>query len=447
MTETRLTTDIARPVRVMALLWLGYVAALLAIDTLFYTRAPFDWLYYVVNALNALLILALAYCPWCQKRAGRWFVPLVIVLLAVLPTLSQQLLSMRYPPLPELRAEGYALRLTPLLWMALILLAWQYPWSRVAWFSLGMALLNFGLHLHFHDPQVRAPFWPPVIVTLIQTVSLLIVGYFISALMTRLRAQQRSLEAANAQLLHYAAALEELTISRERNRLARELHDTLAHTLSALSVQLETAKAYWDVDATKSQHLLETALAATRAGLQETRRALKSLRASPLDDLGLLLALRQLAEESAARANVALTLTLPAHAPLLTPAVEQTLYRIAQEALANVTHHANAHAVALTLGLEENTLALVVQDDGAGFGVEDAPAPGHFGLAGMRERARMVGGQLRVTSAPGQGTSVYFDIGACTKQAAGLVYCEYDQQTVCPHPEHCPVAQERRLSA
>ena len=136
--------------------------------------------------------------------------------------------------------------LTVLL-IALVLTAWQYRWRHVALFCLGTAGLNLGMLFLFIGPVTRAFFFE-LVSTVILTVSFLVIGYFINALMTQLRAQQNSLEQANTQLAHYASTLEHLTISRERNRMARELHDTLAHTLSGLTVQLETVKAYWHVD-------------------------------------------------------------------------------------------------------------------------------------------------------------------------------------------------------
>lgn len=108
-----------------------------------------------------------------------------------------------------------------------------------------------------------------LIVTLIQVVIFLAVGFSISYLVTRLRLQQESLEAANIRLTHYASTLEQLATSRERNRLARELHDTLAHTLSGLSVQLETLKAYWDVDQRTARSILEKSLEMAHLGLEE----------------------------------------------------------------------------------------------------------------------------------------------------------------------------------
>jgi signal transduction histidine kinase len=237
-----------------------------------------------------------------------------------------------------------------------------------------------------------------------------VVGYFISTLIQRLRQQQDALAYANARLTAYTTTLEELTISRERNRMARELHDTLAHTLSGLSVHLEMMRAYWEIDPTAIRPMLDTSLATTRSGLQETRRALKHLRASPLDDLGLVLALRQVATEAAERAHVQLDLVLPPQLPPLSAAVEQCFYRVAQEATANVAHHANASRLSVELALHNNAVLLRVCDDGCGFVPEQNVSAGHFGLAGMRERAELIGGKLTVTSQPGKGTTVQVSV-------------------------------------
>ena len=250
---------------------------------------------------------------------------------------------------------------------------------------------------------------PPVAAFIIQAVNFLLVGYFISTLMRRLRDQNTSLEQVNAKLLHYTMTLEHLAVSQERNRLARELHDTLAHTLSALSVQLETAKAYFDVDLATARNLIDTSLQQTRSGLAETRIALKALRACPLDNLGLLAVLRKMSEEVADRGKIKLHILLPSEsAILLSPDVEQTIYRIAQESLANVGHHANAGNLTVKLSIDDDRISLIICDDGIGFNVEKAEDPGHFGLLGMRERAQLTGGHLAISSSLGQGTTVQF---------------------------------------
>jgi signal transduction histidine kinase len=386
-------------------LWLGYVLALALIDHAFYPQPIFPPLYYLVNSMSGLLVVALLGWPRGRAWLGGAFWPLLIGLLALVPIVSSTLLLTALPPGPASSPESTLVRQMPLLLLALILTAWQYGWWAVLLYTGGLVLLTLGLRLGMGS-LTALPFWPPFTVLVIQTVSFLVVGYFISTLIRRVRQQQAALAQANARLTAYATTLEELTISRERNRMARELHDTLAHTLSGLSVHLETMRAYWEKDPAAIRPMLDTSLAVTRSGLQETRRALKHLRASPLADLGLLLALRQLANETAERANLQLDLALPAQLPPRTAAVEQCLYRVTQEATANVAHHANAHRLRVELAIHGAAIRLRIEDDGCGFVPEHAAAAGHFGLAGIRERAELVGGTLTIASQPGQGTTV-----------------------------------------
>jgi signal transduction histidine kinase len=245
---------------------------------------------------------------------------------------------------------------------------------------------------------------------LVQFCILLVVGTFIALLMQRLRAQRASLERANAQLANYASTLEHLAVSRERNRVARELHDTLAHTLTGMTVQLETMKAYWDVDHDAAHALLDQVLDASRNGVQETRRALKALRASPLDDLGLALAIRQLAESAAERAQLGLEVSVSETLPNLKPEVEQSIYRIAQEALENAAHHANAQNVYIKLEPQHKQLVLEIQDDGKGFDLNQIAPTGHYGIAGMQERAALIGAQLEISSQVGKGTRILLTV-------------------------------------
>jgi signal transduction histidine kinase len=188
--------------------------------------------------------------------------------------------------------------------------------------------------------------------------------------------------------------------------VARELHDTLAHTLSGLSVQLEAVKAYWNVDPQKARSTLEGSLQAAHSGLGETRRALEALRASPLDDLGLSLAVRTMVEDAAARANLALDLSIADKLPSLSPDVEQCIYRVGQEAVTNVTRHAKARTLTVNLESTREKVTLTVHDDGVGFDVQKQQKANGYGLKGMQERAQLAGGELTVTSKPDEGTTV-----------------------------------------
>jgi two-component system sensor histidine kinase UhpB len=145
---------------------------------------------------------------------------------------------------------------------------------------------------------------------------------------------------------------------------------------------------------------------ATRSGLTETRRALQALRASPLDDLGLLLALRALAETTATRAGLQLECDLPESLPKLPPDVEQGLYRIAQEAFQNIVRHANARKIRVDWAQKNGQADLTISDDGRGFVIKEVDGAQHFGLRGMQERASMLDATLEIASQPGQGASI-----------------------------------------
>jgi signal transduction histidine kinase len=256
-----------------------------------------------------------------------------------------------------------------------------------------------------------------MILILARTILYVAVGYMISRMMAAQRQQRQALAQANAQLSHYAATLEQLSVSRERNRLARELHDTLAHTLSGVTVQLAAVSALWATDAKAARAILDQSMETTRTGLTETRRALQALRTSPLEDLGLALALQNLAESLAARTGLALDLHLSDHLDDLGPAAEQCVYRVAQEALANVDRHANARRLSVQLDRQDQQLILTIADDGRGFAPSAALLDGQFGLKGMQERAEIAGGKLEVESCPGGGTKVRLNVPACGCEA------------------------------
>jgi two-component system sensor histidine kinase UhpB len=159
--------------------------------------------------------------------------------------------------------------------------------------------------------------------------------------------------------------------------------------------------------------MLDQSLTATRSGLTETRRALQALRAALLEDLGLVLAVRALAESVAAQTGATLTWRGPdtaqgaARVENLSPDVEQCVYRVAQESLENVSRHAGAKHLTVQLTPDKGRLTLQVSDVGRGFDLSKASTNDHrLGLSGMQERAEMIGGILQVESQLGCGTTV-----------------------------------------
>lgn len=203
----------------------------------------------------------------------------------------------------------------------------------------------------------------------------------------------------------HARRLESAQIE-ERNRLAREIHDTIAQDLSAIAFQLEAAEALLaqKSEPERVRRSVTAALDLTRKGLEEARRSVLDLRAAPLEGRTLPVALAALAAEAG---RVVTFKSTPVTEPL-PPAVEVGLYRIAQEALQNALRHAEAAHVVVQLETAADRARLTVQDDGKGF--PEGTSSGRFGLVGMQERARLLGGSFQVESSPGAGTRITAEV-------------------------------------
>ena len=194
-------------------------------------------------------------------------------------------------------------------------------------------------------------------------------------------------------------------MTQERNRLARELHDTLAHTLSAVEMQLKALDILIQRDpGAARQHLAQTRTV-TRDGLQAARRALHDLRVQPVTEFGLLLALERLTQQTAQRTGAEPIVTLPQDLRRVPSHVEHHLYRIAEEALNNVVRHANATRFWLEIKAKSGQLQMIIRDDGVGFDLESLPE-GRYGLQGIQERADLIQASLTINSAPGQGSTI-----------------------------------------
>jgi two-component system NarL family sensor kinase len=191
----------------------------------------------------------------------------------------------------------------------------------------------------------------------------------------------------------------------ERNRLAREIHDTLAQGLTATGLQLESAEALLDHEAgaARARESLRRALSLTRSNLEEARRSVLDLRAAPLEGRSLPEALKSLVNRWEAETGVSTRFKAINGSHPLPPRVEVALYRICQEALTNVARHADAGRVTVRLLVTPEEVRLVVMDDGRGFDPSSVAAQRH-GIIGMKERADTVGGLLEVESAANEGT-------------------------------------------
>jgi len=234
---------------------------------------------------------------------------------------------------------------------------------------------------------------------------LAIVGWIENRLVAVQMEQHSQLSDANKKLRKYALTNEKLAQTQERNRLARELHDTLAHTLSSVSVQLEATKALFDRDPKKARKMLSDTIKNTKDGLTETRRTLFDLRSSELESFGLTQALRNLGKSAAERGGFKIDFQLDKDMDMLSNELGHCLYRTAQEALENIIKHANAENVSVNLLFDAGAIKLQVIDDGKGFDVEQLKDE-HLGIRGMRERVEMLGGSFAVENIPGGGTQI-----------------------------------------
>ncbi|MFZ1396731.1 MAG: sensor histidine kinase [Candidatus Promineifilaceae bacterium] len=238
-------------------------------------------------------------------------------------------------------------------------------------------------------------------------------GTFGAGLRQANEARQRSqqllaeLQEAHEQLKAYTTQAQQLAVAEERNRLAREMHDALGHRLTVAVVQLEGAQRLIPTSPERSASMIEAMRAQLKQALTELRQTVSALR-SPENSAemngSLATAVSHLSHTFHEATGLPVHLTLPEDVPLLPEAHRLALYRAAQESLTNVQRHANAQQAWLHLAATAEQVTLIVADDGQGFAEE--VADGRFGLMGLRERAKQLGGVLTVGAAEQGGAKV-----------------------------------------
>ena len=199
---------------------------------------------------------------------------------------------------------------------------------------------------------------------------------------------------------------EEASILEERNRMAREIHDTLAQAFTGILLNVGAATQVLTDDLEATQTHLETIDELARIGLAEARRSVTALRPQLLEDGNLHSALHRLVTQMRAAADTALIYEIKGTAYPLPVEVENNLLRIGQEALTNAIKYADASEIRVELVYENTQCILRIKDDGRGFGVGSIPSVGGFGLLGISERVERIGAQLTIQSQPGQGTEI-----------------------------------------
>jgi signal transduction histidine kinase len=361
----------------------------------------------LLNMASNLVLLIYLSIPWLEQNLKKLYLPIALVLYTGI-TVFSNLFFFLEPDADISSIISRSWTLVPILLVPLVIIAWQYRFAYVLLFTVLTNAIELVI-LVFMVKEINFQTLPVISLPIIRAFAFGTVGYIVEQLMTTQRHQKNKLIKANIQLGQYASTLDSLATSRERNRLARELHDTLAHTLSGVAVNLEAVKTIVDPSQTDVLTLLDHSLSATRRGLEETRRALQNLRAQPLEDLGLPLAIESLVKTFSEREGIDTEVEINHEIPVLPPQIEQCIYRITQEALVNIEQHANASHVAVVLDNVKNKIFLKVADDGRGVDLKAIQKENHFGIKGMRERAAVVGGLLSVTSKAEKGTIVQFE--------------------------------------
>ena len=238
---------------------------------------------------------------------------------------------------------------------------------------------------------------------------ILLMIVFNQQLEQRVKAEElaETLESANAKLAAYAARNEALTLQAERERMARELHDTLAQGVAGLVLQLEALKAYQEQENhTQVSAVLAQATARARSTLSESRAAIEDLRN---EDTNFKVTIETLIAQFNTGPHIETQLRLQLDEEHPIPAhIQHHARRVLHEALTNINKHAGATLTQIDIQQNASVLSLQISDNGEGFDTTQPPAQGHFGLQGLAERARLTSSQYTLISTPGAGTTIEF---------------------------------------
>jgi signal transduction histidine kinase len=257
---------------------------------------------------------------------------------------------------------------------------------------------------------------PTIWIFLFTALGAIILGVWITAIIgqsTRRRQLIEQLEATQAEL---AAAERRAGILEERQRLARDIHDTLAQGFTSIVMHLEAADQALPDDLDTLQKHLDRARGTARTSLEQARRVVHALRPHLLDQRSLPDAIERTAVRWQEETGIPQTTTITGDPVPLHPDIEVTLLRATQEALANIRKHAQATVVQITLSYIDDVVVLDVQDNGVGAGAAGSdeaaasPLSGGYGLQAMRERAEQCGGSVTLESEPGEGTTIVVSI-------------------------------------
>lgn len=208
---------------------------------------------------------------------------------------------------------------------------------------------------------------------------------------------------AHGQLQQYALQVEELATMQERNRIARDIHDSLGHALTALNVQIQTVFKLWDIDPNSAKSFLKQAQRLGELAIKEVRQSVHTLRIAARQEEPLETAIASLVEDFRQSTGICVFTKIKLKT-VLPQQIIKALHRIVQEALTNICKHAQATKIEIQLQTNPTHVCLFIKDNGRGF-VTDA-IPQGFGLQGMKERVAALGGDFSIFSEPQKGCQI-----------------------------------------
>jgi len=306
-------------------------------------------------------------------------------------------------------ASGRGIRLFPFLYIILVIrscLIFQLP-GRITITSLSFGLFVLTLiHRFQHVPAVPMLQERLRFTLLSFALSFGLSLVFVLLLMNAVLAERQireKLAIANEQLRQYALRIEDQATLQERNRIARDIHDSLGHSLTALNLQLETALKLWQSNPAKAQTFLAQAKNLGSQSLREVRQSVSAMRFDPLHGQSLEVAIAALATEFHHSTGFSPIYHLSLKHPISTE-VKTAVYRITQEALTNIWKHAQANEVKIDIQTSVESLHLKIADNGKGFALNKNTTG--FGLQSMRDRVLALGGEFQINSAPNAGCCI-----------------------------------------
>jgi signal transduction histidine kinase len=246
------------------------------------------------------------------------------------------------------------------------------------------------------------------------SVSLFFILRFVSTWLSE-RYMREQLVAAHGQLQQYALQVEDLATVQERNRIARDIHDSLGHALTALNVQLQTVLKLWDIDPSSAKSFLTKAQRLGEIAIKEVRQSVRTLRIEVRQEEPLEKAIAALAEDFRQSTGISV-LTKIQLKMVLSQQIVRAIHRIVQEALTNICKHAQATTVEIQLRTTSTHVCLFVTDNGAGFIADFIPKG--FGLQGMQERVAALGGNFAIHSEPDNGCQIVVELPITTQRSA-----------------------------